>query len=75
MIVAAAVKIGDMVWTGERHAPITRESDSYVSQSQQGFITDGGAFLSRAEAEAHARECGQKALRRAVADFAAEERP
>ncbi len=51
-IVKAAVKHGDQVYTGWRHADIishlrTLRDDSYVSQDDQGFVDQHGSFYNR----------------------------
>ena len=52
MIISAAVKSGDKIFTGPSHSSI-------CMHGERGFVTDTGAFLSRTEAAKHAYECGQ----------------
>lgn len=72
MIVAAAIKINDLILTmpkparhpdilrqiGRLYAPEDRPPRSF-EQEMQGFITDKGIFLNRRDAYLHAMQCGQ----------------
>jgi hypothetical protein len=64
MITQAAVLFNGKVYVGKRHADAIRacatdNPDCYISGKDQGFITDDGRFVSRAEAAQIAFECGQ----------------
>ena len=64
MIVKAAIKYNDKVYTGKRHFSIIQDilkeyPDAYISQDIQGFVTDEGQFLRRAASLHHALKCGQ----------------
>jgi len=64
MIVKAAVKVGDNLYTGRRHsecihAAIIAGEDSPITQRMQGFVDDTGEFMLRKMARWHAVECGQ----------------
>lgn len=67
MIKHAAIRIDNIVYVGHRHGDCydaivkcgvdtTQTADERV---KQGFVTDEGEFLDRAEAADHAFECGQ----------------
>lgn len=62
-IVAAAVKRGERVWTGTRHADIIRvvfgETGQRVTQDEQGFVDNTGWFSNRFQAGAIAFQAGQ----------------
>lgn len=73
MIVAAAVKYGDLITflpAPARHHDVLRaflangirKPGSYDRETQ-GFVTDNAVFLGRADAMRHALECGQPLLR------------
>lgn len=74
MIVAAAIKIGDVVCSlprPARHADILRSllvgfrrTDRGYREETQGFITNDGRFLNRQEAYLDAMQCGQGTPRR-----------
>jgi hypothetical protein len=75
MIVAAAIKYGEMVLhlpAPMRHADILRSinrhfggrTDISFENECQGFLTDDSKFLSRTEAYRHVHECGQGTPRR-----------
>jgi hypothetical protein len=61
VIVKAAIKKGDQVYTGSRHHLIIHEHRGMfkTKDSVQGFITDTGEFLNRQQASEHAFNCGQ----------------
>ena len=66
LIVAAAIKYNDKIYTGTRHAFIIREIREkfpnvkfYINGKQQGFVDDKGNFLSRSEAAQVAIKSGQ----------------
>jgi hypothetical protein len=66
LIVAAAIKYNNVIYTGTRHAFIIRNirekfpnAKFYISGEQQGFVDDKGNFLSRAEAAQVAIKAGQ----------------
>lgn len=77
MIVAAAIKFGDLVChvpKPGRHHNVLRAvkifgpgSDASFESEVQGFLTDRGEFLGRRDAYKHALECGQGTPRRAAA--------
>ena len=52
MIISAAIKSGDKIYTGKKHNEIGM-------RGERGFVTDTGLFLSRTEAAKHAFSCGQ----------------
>jgi hypothetical protein len=63
-IVAAAVKVGDVVYEGKRHceiiARIVQEGIAQrVTQEQQGFVASDGKFYSRFHSGAIAALAGQ----------------
>lgn len=62
-IVKAAIRIGNKIYECRRHfegiqAAILDGADR-INQDEQGFITDEGNFVSRAEAAKIAYEAGQ----------------
>jgi hypothetical protein len=61
MIVAAAIKKNDCVYTGMRHCNIIHRFPYYFKTYNciEGFITDKGKFLNRKLAAKHAINCGQ----------------
>jgi len=65
MIVAVAVKLGQLIYTmprPNRHYNVMhRMSDEKIPLAgrEQGFLTDKGEFLDRDSAALHAIECGQ----------------
>jgi hypothetical protein len=61
MIKAAAIKVGDKVYTGFRHAHIIIDNkfEVIITQEMQGFVTDDDKFINREEAAKIAYECGQ----------------
>jgi len=64
MIVSAAIKQNERVFSGRRHADVIRimveEYDVKPPvRGVQGFLTDNGEFLTRIEAGNHAIECNQ----------------
>lgn len=75
MIVAAAIKISGVVCSlprparhhdvlrGLLHGFVSRTDRGYLEETQ-GFLTDQGIFLNRAEAMKHVIECGQGTPRR-----------
>ena len=58
-IVKAAVKHKGKVYTGMRHAHIMAKINEHINQDQQGFITNEGRFVDRAEAADLAFKAGQ----------------
>ena len=67
-IVAAAVYHKGVLYGGLRHAVIMHwiwdeVGFEYISQEEQGFLTDTGVFLSRWQAGALAFRAGQTAFR------------
>ena len=68
-IVAAAVKIGDRVWIGERHAFIMRAireewpEAPRITQEMQGFVDQHGQFWNRFQSGAIAFTAGQTKTR------------
>lgn len=63
-IAAAAILYDDQIWTGARHCDIMvtlLQYDRYepVTQHMQGFLTDNGIFVSRADARNIAIRAGQ----------------
>ena len=63
-IIRAAVRIGDRVFTAWRHHQAIQEAvkagaTKHVDQDAQGFVTQNGRFLSRAQAKAYALYTGQ----------------
>lgn len=71
MIVAAAIKFGDAIVSVAqpgRHPAILRAAMELgvalqpLSKGVYGFLTDEGAFLTRAEAAVHVLECKQPLL-------------
>lgn len=69
-ITAAAVQIGDKVWTGTRHAYIMQAireewADApRITQEMQGFVDEAGRFLNRFQAGAVAYLAGQTKTRK-----------
>ena len=73
-ITAAAIKIGQRVWTGKRHADIMRdiraemEQGGYecprITQEMQGFVDEAGNFWNRFQAGALAFRAGQTPTRK-----------
>jgi len=63
MIKSAAIKKGDKIFSGKKHSEIIQkffeEAGGFDPDDQQGFLTETGAFLNRAEAGKHAYACGQ----------------
>ena len=60
MIVEAALKDRDgKVYTGQRHIEIYKRVPGLLDLSEEGFVTDGGDFLDRKQAAAHAYGCKQ----------------
>ena len=67
MIITAAIKKGNVVYTGRRHdraiLNATNEKGERVKfgpeRSIQGFVNDKGEFLNREQAGKEAYECGQ----------------
>jgi hypothetical protein len=67
MIVGAAVKRDEKVWTGWRHSHIIKEMaeagacavGNPVKSNEQGFVNQLGEFLTREEAFKNAVESGQ----------------
>jgi hypothetical protein len=66
MIKLAAIRVGDVVYTGKRHAWIMKHirelvpDIKYIELEDQGFVTDDGTYISdRHEAARIAIECGQ----------------
>jgi hypothetical protein len=62
----AAVMHDGKVWTGRRHGDVIKRiietcgrQVGPITQAQQGFVTECGAFLSRAEAAKVAFDAGQ----------------
>lgn len=75
MIIAAAIKIADLVCfipSPARHHNVLHSlmqsfngrTDRGYMEETQGFLTDSGEFLNRSEAYKHALECGQGTPRR-----------
>lgn len=75
MIIAAAIKIGDVVTfipAPARHHDVLRGlKDNFKGRTDQGylcetqgFLTSSGLFLNRSEAYEHALACGQGLPRR-----------
>lgn len=63
-IVLAAVSYNGKIWTGKRHGVIMQDIwavDAWarIHQDQQGFVTDTGEFVDRAEAGRIAFQAGQ----------------
>lgn len=60
MIISSAIKgkLGE-IYIGKRHSDIVKEHYPATFGGIQGFITDNKTFLTRDEAEKHARDCGQ----------------
>jgi hypothetical protein len=66
-IVAAAIKFGDRVWTGDRHWLIMAamrdelgdECPRPITQEMQGFVDQDGTFWSRFQSGAIAYRAGQ----------------
>lgn len=63
MIVCSAFRYKGKIYTGKRHWECMHQAHEETRDSglfdEQGFLTDTGRFLSRKQAEAHARKCGQ----------------
>ncbi len=64
MIIAAAYKVmAGCVLTANRHSEfptfLKRMGQSRMYAERQGFLTDGGSFLTREEARDHAKRHGQ----------------
>ena len=67
MIRMAAIKIGEKIYEGKRHADcklqalrLDEELDSDgLDKAEEGFLTDGREFLNRVEAAVHVKDCGQ----------------
>jgi hypothetical protein len=63
VIVAAAIKKGDFIWTGRRHAEIIpmviEDVGETVKSEDQGFFTDSERFVNRREALAIVQANGQ----------------
>lgn len=71
MIVAAAIKVGDLICSlpiPARHHHIIRALASAGAENfderKEGFLSDQGLFLNRREAWDHAHTCGQGTPRR-----------
>lgn len=67
MIIAAAIKRKNVVFTGVRHCEIFKdlrrlgiEGPYHQRFYEQGFITDQGKFLNRENAKNHVIESGQR---------------
>jgi hypothetical protein len=63
-IVAAAILHKDKLYQGKRHAEIMRQvwedfGLEYISQLEQGFITDTGIFVTRFQASQITFDSGQ----------------
>ncbi len=63
-IIDAAVRLESKTRTGRRHAQIMREiwnvsPNRYISQDEEGFVTDSGRFVDRKEAAEIAFRSGQ----------------
>lgn len=64
-IVEAAIKIGERIWTGQRHSDIVPKiigDRAKVSEGIQGFMTTTGRFVDRQEAVKIAVKSGQITL-------------
>lgn len=66
MIVAAAIELNGTVWSLPRPARhhhvislMVEKGAETPIKGTQGFLTHEGTFLTRRQAELHARECGQ----------------
>lgn len=65
MIISAAIKKDDQVYTGHRHHNIINRDNhpelpfGFFKKGEQGFVDDKGNFLNREDAAKHALECGQ----------------
>jgi len=60
MIIAAAIRqIGGPIYIGRRHHEIIKAAKGKLKRGEQGFISDGGKFVTRNEAAKIAFECGQ----------------
>lgn len=61
MIVKSAIRKDGKIYTGFRHSDIFKNTLPLgcLSDGEQGFITDKGEFVNRAEAYIIAKECNQ----------------
>ena len=61
MIYMSAIRLKDgVVCVAKRHSELIQKCQpGFFRGAEQGFMTDAGVFLTRQEAETHARECGQ----------------
>ena len=65
MIVAAAIQIGDRMFSGSSHDQIIEYmldkgiSKDEIRKGKQGYLTDEHNFLTRREAAQHAMSSGQ----------------
>lgn len=65
----AAVKVGDVVYTGKRHGQIMldvqeKHPGTKITQDMQGFVDSNGKFWNRFQAGAIAFNAGQTNVRR-----------
>lgn len=77
MIVAAAIRQGQLLWTGKRHGllipEVFRQTGQKVLSHQQGFVLDTGEFVTREEASRIALDTGQVATLRYPNELFSEE--
>jgi hypothetical protein len=60
MIIAAAIKKDDKIYTDKRHYLIIWNNAKISFKNEiQGFVNDKGEFLDREQAAKEALECGQ----------------
>lgn len=73
MIKAAAIKIGDKLYTSHNHAECiaaaVRDGQPKPIRGEQGFLTTAGKFLDRAEALNYAKWHGQLKLDRKCVNY------
>jgi hypothetical protein len=67
-IVAAAVKVGDKLYTGIRHSVCIRDAIAdgvpHVDRDMQGFVANDGKFYNRFQSGAIAFRAGQTGVRK-----------
>lgn len=65
MLVAAAIRKNEIVYTGKRHYIILGNAKpfGYLKDGEQGFVTDTGEFLNRKQAFLHAIRSKQQFIR------------
>lgn len=74
MIVAAAIRQGQLLWTGKRHGlEVFKQTGQKVLSHQQGFVLDTGEFVTREEASRIALDTGQVATLRYPNELFSEE--